>query len=291
MTDHSFWLFLRKFKQYISQIIIDIRREIYKIRGYHIGNNVSIGSNVYLDPKVSIGNDSTIVGNSYFSGRINIGCNVIIARGCTILASNHEYDDTDALPYGTRYIEKIVNIEDNVWIGTNVQITPGVTIGDGAIIGMGSVVTKNVPRLGVAAGNPAQTIKYRNEESYERLSRESKYLNLIRRKIPISRLNMLKNRKIFDELLNSRGFVLSYEMVYAPKRWRSGVLYYFVSQRHRIIFTNAERFHIGISPEFFSDIDDCISNIIKNISMSEMVEITHDFDHSNLVRDIERVFT
>jgi acetyltransferase-like isoleucine patch superfamily enzyme len=49
-------------------------------------------------------------------------------------------------------------IEDDVWIGANSIVLPGVTIGKGAVIAAGSVVTKNVPPMAVARGNPAQVI-------------------------------------------------------------------------------------------------------------------------------------
>ena len=39
----------------------------------------------------------------------------------------------------------------------------GVTIGEGAIIGAGSVVTKNIPAFSIAAGNPANVVKYIKE--------------------------------------------------------------------------------------------------------------------------------
>lgn len=46
-------------------------------------------------------------------------------------------------------------IEDHVWIGNDVTILPGVTIGAYAIVHDGSVVSDDVERGGVVAGNPA----------------------------------------------------------------------------------------------------------------------------------------
>ena len=56
---------------------------------------------------------------------------------------------------------KKVIIKDDVWIGSNVIILPGVTIESGAIIGAGSVVTKDVLKNTIVAGNPAKVIKER----------------------------------------------------------------------------------------------------------------------------------
>lgn len=53
-------------------------------------------------------------------------------------------------------------IEDDVWIGNNVVILPGCKfIGRGSIIGAGSIVTRNVERYTVVAGNPARKLRDR----------------------------------------------------------------------------------------------------------------------------------
>lgn len=53
-------------------------------------------------------------------------------------------------------------IEDDVWIGHNAMILPGCKfIGRGAIIGAGAVVTRNVDRYAIVAGNPARKLRDR----------------------------------------------------------------------------------------------------------------------------------
>jgi virginiamycin A acetyltransferase len=53
-------------------------------------------------------------------------------------------------------------IEDDVWVGHNAMILPGCKrIGRGAVIGAGSIVTSNVDRYAVMAGNPARKIRDR----------------------------------------------------------------------------------------------------------------------------------
>ena len=58
-------------------------------------------------------------------------------------------------------IKKEVIIGENVWIGSNSVILAGVSIGDNSIIAAGSVVTKDVVKNNIVAGNPAKLIKKR----------------------------------------------------------------------------------------------------------------------------------
>lgn len=66
-----------------------------------------------------------------------------------VVESNLEYHDPQV-------------IEDDVWIGHNVMILPSCRrIGRGSIIGAGAVVTRDVPRYTVIAGNPARVLRER----------------------------------------------------------------------------------------------------------------------------------
>nr|WP_272505012.1 DapH/DapD/GlmU-related protein [Salinibacter ruber] len=50
-------------------------------------------------------------------------------------------------------------IENDVFVGMEALILKGVTIGEGAVVGAGSVVTQDVPRRAVVAGNPATVVR------------------------------------------------------------------------------------------------------------------------------------
>ena len=55
---------------------------------------------------------------------------------------------------------KKTHIANNVSLGSNATILP-VNICENVVIGAGSVVTKDVPRYTIAAGNPAKALRYR----------------------------------------------------------------------------------------------------------------------------------
>ena len=147
------------FKKNGQNVVVMKHHRIYFSENISIGDNVRIGTRVYIDAM----------------GGLTIGNNVIFGPDVAILTANHNYDNTSKLPYDEEMIYKPVTIADNVWIGCRAVIVPGVTINEGAVIAMGAVVTKDVPRGAVVGGNPAKVLKYRNLELYEKLKQEKKF--------------------------------------------------------------------------------------------------------------------
>lgn len=109
------------------------------------------------------------------SGGVTIGKYFHTGRGLTIFSSNHKYENDNYIPYDKGSQLAPVVIGDFVWCGANVTIMPGVTIGEGAVIGGASVVVKDIPPYGVAVGNPARVVKFRNSNTFERLKLEGRY--------------------------------------------------------------------------------------------------------------------
>jgi maltose O-acetyltransferase len=124
--------------------------------------NVSIGHDTF------IGHYALITGNQ--DARIVIGSNVDIAPRVVILSGTHEIDMLSDHSAG-KGAGGEVWIQDGVWIGANSTLLPGVTIGRKAVIGAGSVVTRDIPPLCVAVGNPCKPIKIWNEtlNAFERV--------------------------------------------------------------------------------------------------------------------------
>ena len=116
------------------------------------------GENIYIGDKSFINFNVSMID----LGKIKIGNRVLIGPGTGLFTAIHP-TDPEIRATG---IEKGVDItiEDDVRIGGNATILPGVTIGKGAIIGAGSVVTKDIPKMTIAAGNPAKVIRKITEE-------------------------------------------------------------------------------------------------------------------------------
>lgn len=132
------------------------------------GENVFIGDNSFINFNVSMVD----------LGKIIIGNRVLIGPGTGLFTAIHPIDPE----IRATGIEKgaDITLEDDVWIGGNVTILPGITIGKGSIIGAGSVVTKDIPQMSIAIGNPANVVRKITEEDKQYWQGEyEKYLGEI----------------------------------------------------------------------------------------------------------------
>jgi acetyltransferase-like isoleucine patch superfamily enzyme len=93
---------------------------------------------------------------------IEIGDHVTVTDGVVFLTHDgasrlFRQTDPGMNPlFGNRF--GVIRIRSNCFIGINAIILPGISIGPNAIVGAGSVVTKDVARGTVVAGNPAREI-------------------------------------------------------------------------------------------------------------------------------------
>lgn len=119
------------------------------LKTYH-GAEINIGKNVQL-------NGTTIIS----AKKVVIGDNTLLGSNCIIMDTNIHPTD----PFFRREVvskhtsSKEIIIGKNVWLGVNVIIMKGVHIGDNSIIGAGSVLTCDVAKNSIFAGNPAKLVK------------------------------------------------------------------------------------------------------------------------------------
>lgn len=111
-------------------------------------------STIKANAKIEIGNDcgfsGTVIGCAHF---IKIGNNVRCGANTLITDSDWHSNDPRTGP------DKMIVIEDNVWLGYGVKVLKGVRIGKNTLVGAGSIVTKDIPANVIAAGNPCKVIK------------------------------------------------------------------------------------------------------------------------------------
>ena len=115
----------------------------------------SLGKTGGESAKLTIGEFSSIGDRTqiHCCRNVSIGDYVLISWDVNILENNF-HTTTDGMIGSSP-----ISIEDRVWIGCRVIILPGVTVGEGAIIAAGAVVTKDVPKGTLVAGNPAKVIR------------------------------------------------------------------------------------------------------------------------------------
>jgi acetyltransferase-like isoleucine patch superfamily enzyme len=85
---------------------------------------------------------------------VRIGDNCMLAEN-TLVTDADWHDHYHRIYPGKR--EPVV-LEDNVWVGDGATICKGVTIGENSIVGAASVVTRDIPKNTIAAGNPARPV-------------------------------------------------------------------------------------------------------------------------------------
>jgi maltose O-acetyltransferase len=110
------------------------------------------GYNIHLGDDVFVNFDCTFLDVV----AIVIGDRTQIGPAVQIYAADHPRDPQvrrSGLEFG-----RPVTIGTDVWIGGGAILLPGITVRDGAVIGAGSVVTKDVARGAIVAGNPARAV-------------------------------------------------------------------------------------------------------------------------------------
>jgi len=115
-----------------------------------IGNNVSIGSGSDVEYEVRIEDEVRIHSQAFIPEYS------ILRKGCwvgpNVVLTNARYP-------GSQGVKDRLNgpeLKENVKVGANSTILPAITIEKNSLIGAGSVVTKNIKKNIIAAGNPAK---------------------------------------------------------------------------------------------------------------------------------------
>lgn len=123
--------------------------------GCRIGNNSFIGPFTEIQKSVRIGSFCKIQSHSFICELVDIGDHCFIGHGVMFINDLFSGGGPAA---GDKTKWKSTHIGNHVSIGSNATILP-VRICDHVVIGAGSVVTKDITRPGVYAGNPARFLR------------------------------------------------------------------------------------------------------------------------------------
>ena len=121
--------------------------------GAVVGNDCSLGQNVFIANKVSIGNNVKIQNNVSVYDEVTLEDDVFC--GPSMVFTN-VYNPRSGIERKNEYRKTLV--KTGATLGANCTIVCGVTIGAHAFVGAGAVVTNDVPDFALIVGVPARHI-------------------------------------------------------------------------------------------------------------------------------------
>jgi len=122
--------------------------------GCRIADDCFIGPFVEIQRDAVIGRSCRIQSHAFICGLVTLGENCFISHGVKFVNDLFQ----SGRPSREASDWKQTTLGSNVSVGTNATILP-VSICDDVIIGAGAVVTKDIGKPGIYAGNPARFIR------------------------------------------------------------------------------------------------------------------------------------
>jgi acetyltransferase-like isoleucine patch superfamily enzyme len=129
--------------------------EPVNLYGCSIGEGCFIGPFVEIQRTVSIGKRTKVQSHSFVCELVTVGDDCFIGHGVMFI---NDLFENGGPAGGDKEKWKTTHIGNKVSIGSNATILP-VNICDGTVIGAGSVVTRDIVKPGIYAGNPARFIR------------------------------------------------------------------------------------------------------------------------------------
>jgi putative colanic acid biosynthesis acetyltransferase WcaF len=140
--------------------LLGFRRWLVRLFGGTVAPTASLNNKARIDcpwnlemgERASIGEFSWVYGLD----RIEIGHDACVGQHVFLLTGGHDPDDP-----GFPLVTSPIRIGVGSWIAARATVLPGVTVGEYAVVAAGSVVTKDVPSMMIAGGNPCKPIRER----------------------------------------------------------------------------------------------------------------------------------
>ena len=122
--------------------------------GCIIGDDSFIGPFVEIQRDVVIGKRCRIQSHAFICELVTIGDDCFVSHGAMFI--NDPF--TIGGPAGKRELWRTTRLGNHVSVGTNATLMP-VNICDNVVIGAGAVVTMDISKPGIYAGNPARLLR------------------------------------------------------------------------------------------------------------------------------------
>ena len=129
--------------------------EPVNLYGCTIGTGCFIGPFVEIQSGVTIGQHTKIQSHSFICSKVVIGDHGFVGHGVMFI---NDLFENGAPAGGDASKWRSTTIGNHVSIGSNSTILP-VSICDQVVIGAGAVVTKDIVKPGIYAGNPARFMR------------------------------------------------------------------------------------------------------------------------------------
>lgn len=129
--------------------------EPVNLYGCSIGDGSFVGPFVEIQRDVTIGKRCRIQSHAFICELVTIGDDCFISHGAMFI---NDLFSIGGPAKGRRDLWRSTRIANGVSIGTNATILP-VNICDGVVVGAAAVVTKDITKPGIYAGNPARLVR------------------------------------------------------------------------------------------------------------------------------------
>lgn len=123
--------------------------------GCTIGDDCFIGPFVEMQKDVTIGKRTKIQSHAFVCELVTIGDDCFIGHGVMFI---NDVFSSGGPARGDKSKWRSTTVSNNVSIGSNASILP-VFICENVVIGSGAVVTKDINKPGIYAGNPARLVR------------------------------------------------------------------------------------------------------------------------------------
>lgn len=144
--------------------------DFVNLYGCVVGDNSKIGPFVEIQKGARIGASCKISSHTFICEGVTIGDRVCVGHSVTFINDKYPRATTrdGRLKTDVDWVCETIQVHQGASIGSGAVLLGGITIGENAIVGAGSVVTKDVMKNTIVAGNPArilQQIKDNDDES------------------------------------------------------------------------------------------------------------------------------